>query len=137
MGMYTELVLKCEVRDNIEDNVRAVLEFLFNDGPEPKETPDHEFFSCDRWQMIGRCSSYYHVPFALSKYSEGHIFSRSDLKNYDNEIEKFISWIRPYLDLGRGSSVIGWSWCEEDESPTFIHANTNRSGAERPAGGDC
>lgn len=123
MGMYTELVLKCEVVDDIPATVKAMLEFLFNDGQEPTELPDHEFFKCERWRSIGKCSSYYHTPFALSRFSEGYIFSRSDLKNYDGEIEKFLAWVRPYLDVPEWRDVIGWTWYEEAEAPTLIHAN--------------
>lgn len=123
MGMYTELVLKCEVVDDLPESVKAVLEFLFNGGKEPAEIPAHDFFKCGRWRMIGKCSSYYHTPFALSRFSDGHIFSRSDLKNYDNEIEKFLAWVRPYLDVSEWQDVIGWTWYEKAEEPTLIHAN--------------
>ena len=128
MGMYTEWVLKCEVRDDVPADVRAVLNFLFNGADEPSRVPRHAFFSCPRWRMIGSCSSFYHTPFALSKYSDGleddgsrggYIFSRSDLKNYDEEIEQFLDWLMPYLDHETGA-CIGWTWYEEHEQPTLL-----------------
>ena len=130
MGMYTELVLKCEIKENVPENVHNILSYLFNqadgfDNPPPQ--PDHAFFLCERWRMLGQCSSFYHVPFALSKYSTGfsdgraggYIFSRSDLKNYDNEIKHFIDWLTPYIDQEDGE-CIGWSWYEEDDRPTLL-----------------
>lgn len=119
MGMYTELVLKAKVVDEVPQDVDAVLRHLFGEGDRPEVLPEHEFFKCGMWDMVGRCSSYYHTPFALSRYSEGYIFSRSDLKNYDSEIRKFIDWITPYLRALDGD-CIGWSWYEECDAPTLL-----------------
>jgi hypothetical protein len=41
------------------------------------------------------------------------------LKNYNNEIDKFIDWLKPYLKNEKGT-IIGWKWYEEDMSPTVI-----------------
>lgn len=120
MGMYTELVLKAEVKDDAPESVKAILGFLFNGEDRPTVTPEHPFFSCERWSMIGRCSSYYHVPWNASAYREAYIFSRSDLKNYEGEIEKFLDWVRPYF-VQESDQCIGWSWYEESESPTLIY----------------
>jgi hypothetical protein len=119
MGMYTELVLKAEIEEDAPKQVHDVLNFLFNGAEEPKEKPEHDFFTKERWTMIGRCCSFYHTPFSLSKYSEGHIFSRSDLKNYNGEIEAFIDWLRPYINEFEGH-CIGWTWYEEYDVPTLL-----------------
>jgi hypothetical protein len=128
MGMYTELVLKCQIKDDLPDDVRAVLKFLFKEGKEPTVLPDHEFFKCPRWSGIGQGSSFYHHPKAMSDYWTGHgdddnrggyIFSRSDLKNYDGEIGHFIDWLMPYIDQDEGD-CIGWEWYEEEEQPTLL-----------------
>lgn len=122
MGMYTELVLKCEVKSNIPPVVTSILEYLFNGGEHPEELPHDEFFLCPRWHMIGRCNSYYHHPAALSSFVDGYLFSRSDLKNYDNEIQKFLNWVAQYLD---NDGVIGWVWYEEEEKPSLIYLGNN------------
>lgn len=130
MGMYTELVLKCQIKEDVPQDVRAVLNFLFNGGDweNPPATPDHPFFACARWVVIGRGCSFYHTPFALSKFSDGfddvgdrggYIFSRSDLKDYEDEIRTFIDWLTPYIDQPDGD-CIGWEWYEEDERPTLL-----------------
>ena len=119
MGMYTELILKADVRRNIPTDVEAVLNTLFNNTTLTAPLPDHEFFQCARWTNIGCCCSFYHTPWSTSRYSENHIFSRSDLKNYDDEIAKFIDWVSPYLDQLHGD-CIGWTWYEEDITPTLI-----------------
>ena len=119
MGMYTELVLKTEVNTNLPMDVEAVLQHLFNGADAPETLPEHPFFNCGRWPFIGRSSSYYHVPWSTSRYEENYIFSRSDLKNYDGEIAKFISWLTPYISELNGT-CIGWSWYEEEDKPTLI-----------------
>ncbi|MEN6533260.1 MAG: hypothetical protein ABFD89_06325 [Bryobacteraceae bacterium] len=121
MGMYTELLLKAQLKDEAPDSVRGVLRFLFNKGAEPEELPNHPFFTLDRWSQIGRCSSAYHIPWTDSHYDEeyGYIFSRSDLKNYSGEIDALLSWIAPYL-RGEDGMCIGWSWYEESIQPTLL-----------------
>jgi hypothetical protein len=126
MGMYTELVLKCRVRDTTPDGIKEVLRHMFGNNVEPETLPEHPFFKSPRWSLLGKCSSYYHHPEALSGIFESsndwgdmYIFSRSDLKNYDNEIALFVDWITPYVD-GYGKACIGWEWYEEDEAPTLI-----------------
>lgn len=119
MGMYTELVLKTEIKKNAPDQVHDILNFLFNGKDEPAEKPDHAFFKFSQWKQIGSGCSYFHVPFPLSKYDEGYIFSRSDLKNYDGEIQSFIEWLKPYID-GIEGVCIGWLWYEEEDAPTLL-----------------
>ena len=129
MGMYTELVLKCEVRGDAPDLVKQVVRHLFNNEDAPAELPDHEFFSCHRWEWIGSGASGCHHAVAVNSiykhdFSEGiEVFSRSDLKDYDDEISKFIDWIAPYLPAS-GETCIGWKWYEEDEKPTLIIINS-------------
>ncbi len=118
MGEYTEIIIKAEVKADLPQEVEAVLQFLFNGEEKPLVSIDHPFFKCDRWAFIGRCSSYYHIPWSTSKYEEEYIFSRSDLKDYDNEIDQFFAWIDPYLDEEQGQCV-GWSWYEEESAPTL------------------
>lgn len=119
MGVYTELVLKANVKDNLSGEVEAVLQWLFNGEDKPSNLPNHKFFTFPRSGAVGNCSSYYHIPWATSKYAEGYIFSRSDFKNYSDELETFVDWLRPYLH-GCTGQCIGWEWHEESESPTLI-----------------
>jgi len=121
MGYYTELVLKANVKRELPANVESVLRQLFNDGPEivTEDLPNHQFFRCQRWSLIGASNSFYHVPWTSSKYQGRYIFSRSDMKNYENEIEKFIDWLSPYLDEMDGK-CIGWIFGEDDDKPKLL-----------------
>lgn len=119
MGEYTELLLKCRIKENISEDVNHILNYLFNDDNHPDKLPDHGFFKCERWYMIGRCCSYYHIPSSFSKFDERYLFSRSDLKNYDQEIYKFLDWVDPYIDEDI-NQCIGWVWQEQEDNPTLI-----------------
>ena len=127
MGMYTEIYICSEIKDDTPDSVLKVIQYLFDGKQELKdweklELPAHEFFKTDRWRIIGKCCSYYHIPFATSdlRYDEisksYHLVSRSDLKNYDGEIGLFFDWIMPYLDKYEGE-FIGYSRYEENDEP--------------------
>lgn len=118
MGMYTELVLKVRLTG---DAPRDIINHMFGDGPEPATLPAHAFFKTQRWDFIGKSSSFYHHPEALSSFlSSDYLFSRSDLKNYGNEIALFIDWLQPYIDAEPGY-CIGWEWYEEDDVPTLLY----------------
>jgi len=121
MGMYTELVLKIDIKRNLPDQVYKVLEYLFTESDIPSELdiPEHEFFKCTRWKDIGSSNSYYHIPKTFNYYDREYLFSRSDLKNYEDEIDKFIDWINPYINCCEGK-CIGWHWYEGSDSPTLI-----------------
>ena len=130
MGMYTELVLKFEINDNVSEDVRNIFEFLFGDEEVVLPTlPEHEFFKAPRWQYIGRCSSFYHHPESVrswfkADYSGNHVFVRADLKNYDKEIQKFLGWAKPYISPATGN-CLGWIWYEEWDVPELIIWESN------------
>lgn len=119
VGMYTELVLKATIRDNVPPDILAILLYLFGKNERPKTLPDHPFFRCARWNFIGKCNSYYHIPHTFNFLENNLLFSRCDLKNYDHEIEQFIDWVVPYLDHLPGA-CIGWTWYEEWKQPKLI-----------------
>ena len=128
MGMYTELFVEGTLRSDAPDEVVRIVRYLFDKNADedvlPVDLPGDRFFECDRWKSVGNCSSSYHIPFSLSGVHVPHtgqlsFISRSDLKNYDNEIQKFVDWITPYCERLRG-----WSLYEEDEEPTvFTYEN--------------
>lgn len=127
MGMYTELVLKCMVKQDRPEIVHKVLSYMFpQDLDRPDELPEHEFFKTERWYLIGGSSSCYHIPSPSAYYDGRYLFSRSDLKNYGNEISLFLDWLNPYLDNYPGE-CIGWVWYEEDHEPQLIYAKMKDS----------
>lgn len=124
MGMYTEIFITCGLKENLPKDVENVCKFLFGNGESPEVLPDHDLFRLPRWSLIGRCCSYYFVPESTSKLwwsdiaKKYYLTSRSDLKNYDGEIQKFIDWITPYVDEPEGQ-FFAYSRYEESDAPTL------------------
>jgi hypothetical protein len=121
MGTYTELVLKCTIKYDRPEIVHNVLNFLFNENQlHPSHLPEHEFFKRKSWEAIGRSNSYYHCPRSLNFYDGKCLFSRSDFKNYHDEIDLFLDWVKPYLSNPPGN-FIGWAFGEGMKEPNFLY----------------
>lgn len=118
MGMYTEICLRIQLKDELDSNVVKVIHELVN-GDSLSKIPKHPFFETSRYKSLMLCSSFYHVPFATMQFrKEGssgtwYLVGRADLKNYESEIEKFFDWIYPYCEDG----MLGYSLYEEDVYP--------------------
>jgi len=125
MGMYTELVLSTRIKNDPE--VVEVLKCMCGLSEQPATLPDHPLFACHRWRMLFTCSSYYFVPRSMQLFEFDNIgqcwvlITRADLKNYDDEIEKFLDWINPHLDV-EVDEMIGYSRYEETREPTIHYA---------------
>lgn len=89
--------------------------------------PDHPLFKTQRWNKLFCMSSHYFVPTSIQQFEYNHISDEwslvtyASIKNYDNEIEKFFDWIRPYLASSVGD-FIGYSQSEYDDAPTLYFA---------------
>lgn len=133
MGMYTEIVCGFSLRSDTPDEVITALKTMtreYEDHPEGWTPPEHELFKCERWTMVLSCASYYfgfsrsHKLLVWDEISNTWMLSaRASLKNYDNEIEKFFDWIKPYVESGSGATnMIGYSMYEEASEPTLYYA---------------
>lgn len=127
MGMYTELHFNSELKKDISPEVIKVLEFMVNGGTAEPEVPDHPLFNSNRWRFMFRCDSYYfdadtHSTLRFDDISNSYYLCiRCNLKNYGDEIQNFVDWIRPYLEK-RSGDFLGFSRYEEMEEPTLIFA---------------
>lgn len=131
MGTYTELVLQAHIKSDLPDNVKPLIDYFFDEKSEwmkltdeqKNNLPDHNFFKCERWSQIGHFSSYSFSPFSL-KYKTNYglnnpgeisTFLLCNIKNYDNEIELFLDWLKPYA-----FEMWGYHRCEADD-PSFFY----------------
>ena len=121
--MYTELFISARIVD--DKKVISILKYMIREIEEPPELPSHDLFKlADRWQHMLIGSSYYFVPRSVHLLEYDNIgrywcfINRSDFKNYDNEIELFIDWIRPYL-RDRDGDMFAYSRYEESKEPTI------------------
>jgi len=124
MGMYTELVMACEL-DKASDKDANIL-YRMIDGCDREEPglPEHRLFSTTRWHYMLQSDSYYFVGKTMSDIFFDHIAKhhiltvRCNLKNYDYEIEEFCNWVRT-LTSNRG--FVGYMRYESAENPTLIY----------------
>jgi hypothetical protein len=113
MGTYTELILGARLKEKTPIEVIEILSFMI--GERESLTSESNFYleqlglDEDDLGYILYSSSYY---FGVSEthsvllYDEiikcYHISLRSNCKNYENQIERFLKWLKPYIDKGSG-----------------------------------
>ncbi|AGX84608.1 hypothetical protein SGPC_00026 [Salmonella phage SGPC] len=122
MGMYTKLWFDADLKHNVDEiNLRA-LEYLFVGGDVPDVLPCHPFFTLERWSYMFYSPAYSGdaVTVKLGDYYN-HVSAHIEVKNYCGEIESFLDWVRPLLDVEKGT-CIGWKWYEGDDNPILIYA---------------
>lgn len=126
MGMYTELHFNAELRADVPAEVVTLLRAMVGDTDFPTSFPEHPLFSCDRWKGMLQSDSYYFAADTHSTMRYDDIGKawmlciRCNLKNYCQEIQKFIDWIEPYI-LAYEGDFLGFSRYEQTEEPTLIY----------------
>ena len=125
MGMYTELNLGLALIKDVPDEIIDILRYMLNDQIELVMAPqNHPLFETCGWKYVLRCDSYSFDAHTDSSMTfddidkKQHLNGRSNLKNYDNEIEEFLNFLEPYIDT---FGFIGYMRYEEDEDPTLIY----------------
>ena len=126
MGRYTELIFGADLKKDTPDNVIEALKYMIGDTEEkPKDFPLPD----GRCEWLFRGSSYYFgVSSPVSKMWKDDIggnwvlSTRSNIKNYEGEIEAFLKWIKPYIDSGSGSNdMYAIVTYEEAETPDIYY----------------
>lgn len=138
MGMYTEFNIGIAFKKNTPDNIIKILEYLLCGGrvgyeqeeyilgiiTRERELAEHEFFKCDNWDIVLAGYSAYFDGITVSKMEldemqrKYHLNVRSSIKNYEQEIEKFMDLISPYIDT---EGFLGYMRYEECDDPTLIY----------------
>ena len=114
MGMYTELIFGATLKENTPTYVTDALNSVINDKTNVNLSDEVKQFS-DEYSLskLIWCSSYYfgahsNKPSCVFDQIAGRwsISFRANCKNYQNEIEKFIEFIKPYVEYGSGPTNI-------------------------------
>lgn len=128
MGMYTELVMAFELKEDVSEEIVNILKYMVGDLKERPPLPNDELFSTARWETMLLSDSYYFDGDTRStiRYDDisktYYVTIRCNLKNYDNEIDKFINWIDSHVDKIDGDEELkGYYRYEEDYDPTLIY----------------
>ena len=131
MGMYTELNIGVNLREDTPQNVIDILTHMLNDYhcEETPELPKHPLFETGRWRFMLCSDSYYFDGHTDSSMLQDRISKeyelnvRTNLKNYDGEIEKFMDFICPYL---KTYGFLGYTRYEEADDPRLIYNDSGK-----------
>lgn len=125
MGMYTALSLGVELNPKGTDLIDILRYMTGQSDTCPPVDRDAPIFSTPRWEFMLRCDSYYfdyqtHFEVVEDSIVRPRFFLSgvSNLKNYDDEINKFLMFLRPHIE---SYGFIGWTLYEEDEEPPILY----------------
>ena len=123
MGMYTEIYINVDLKEETPDDVIKVLKAMCGMLPD-QECSEVLANYPDRWGYLFNSGSYY-TPNTSCRFLEfddtieqWSLLGKGDIKNRENEIGKFFEWIIPHIDAYPGE-FIGYSRYEEDDKPTL------------------
>lgn len=133
MGMYTEFAFRANIKDGpVADWLERQIggEWFENGGYD-----DHPFFACARWDSVFMGGGAVYQLSREALFTRPHPYRNqlvlsSSLKNYGSEIEQFIKWITPHLQMSDGD-FLGYSLFEDStddgddyrEHPTLFFHN--------------
>lgn len=126
MGMYTELIFGAELKKDTPNQVIEALKYMIG---ETKEKPSDFPLPDGRCEWLFQGGSYYFaINNSVTKMwlhdidKQWHISTRSNIKNYESEIETFLEWIKPYIDSGSGGrDLYAITIYEEQDTPTLYY----------------
>ena len=142
MGMYTEFIFGCSLSKNTPKICIDALDYVingenkkpgyekYNKGFIERTSTDNEIQTFineyDFRRLFCSGSYYFGAPVSKELYYDYidktyKISTRANLKNYQNQIEKFIEYIKPYVVHGSGYDhhIFAYVQYEEDEFPTI------------------
>ena len=128
MGMYTEIIFGAGLKENPPEDVVTVIQKMVNGEELDEQSPDHPFFKSERPWLLRSGGSYYFPGTVEPKFwfdtisNRWFLHFRTNIKNYDSEIEKFIDWIKPYIEQGVGErNFFAIVTYEEASEPTIYY----------------
>ena len=98
--MYTELKLDVKLKE--DGDVGAILDYMIdNNKPKPVKLIkrlNHNLFKTERWEwMLNGASAYFDSETNSNLDDEWNLSMCFNIKNYTNEIEEFIDFIKPFV----------------------------------------
>lgn len=129
MGMYTELILGCRLSKDAPKILTDSLDYVINGKEDDLVSEEVKDFVV-KYDLGYLChsASYYFgqcLPtslFCYDKISKQWVLSiRSNLKNYEGQIENFLDYISEYVTKGSGyeNEIYAYVQYEEDAFPTI------------------
>jgi len=128
MGMYTEAVLRFEVRKNTSQ-YRALFQKLIEEVDITEELPFAKDGRLDNLWLLD-CDSYYFGGCTICKmddtaFDTARVTLAFNLKNYQSEIEALLDWLVPAC-CEEWKTFIGYIRYEEADDPTLVYFADNK-----------
>lgn len=132
--MYTELIFGATLKEKTPTYVTQALDYVINDTDDTDDTvnvklSDESKYFINEYSLskLIWCTSYYfgahtNKPSCVFDKTSNRwcISFRANCKNYKGEIEKFIEFIRPYVEYGSGlTNIFAIVQYESDDYPTL------------------
>ena len=138
MGTYTEIIFGARLKSSTPKNIIDTLRFVAN-GPkqdiheeDPVVVYDKELIEKYNLYDVMRSASYYFgVCEPVSKMwfdktaGEWVLSFRSNCKNYNDQLEEFVKWIKPYIRSGTGDGEIYAIITVEESTPVMYGMYAN------------
>lgn len=125
MGMYTELIFGAEFKKDTPKELIDTLRYMVGDLT---DKPDRYLWSENRNPINWGGSYYFAISKTVSKmwYDEisesWTLSSRTNLKNYNGEIESFLELVKPWIQSGSGTrDMYAITIYEESAEPTIYY----------------
>lgn len=119
MGAYEELVLSCNLKEDVPEQVLDVLRYICDPTEERRlavVAPTHNFFRYSNWDQMGQVATAY-LPgtnigaLELEEFSNTYEFSmRTIVKGGSSTIGSFVHWLAPYSQT---EGFVGYTRCDE------------------------
>lgn len=125
MGMYTELNIGVKICPTL--TVVQKLNYMLGEDTEDVHIEHPLFTDQTRYKHMLLSDSYYFDGKSDSKLFVDDLYPdepmyylnvRCNFKNYDDEIEKFMDWLCPYIET---EGFLGYKRYEECDDPTLIY----------------
>ncbi len=140
MGSYTRFQFKAKllpstplIIDEVINRFDRIADFLEyevimsqnNKANLVSKTNTHPFWNTSRWDMLFHSSNWdSSIKPSTFNVKDRILFIDSEFKDYDNEIEKFIDYITPYIQKRRNKLYVGY-YKVEDYHRINLYVNTN------------
>ncbi len=128
MGMYTELIFGASIKKDAPKEVINTLHYLVNGKKLYEEVEIEKSVTDGRNVLNGGGSYYFGVCDGVAKMwfddirNEWIVSSRTNIKNYESEIQTFLEWIKPFVHSGSGDrEMYAITIYEEQSEPTVYY----------------
>ena len=126
--MYVEFHFNAKLKDNTPENVFRILQYMIDFDIFEVMIPAHPFFKTKKWHHIlasdsgvfdASTESTIHCHHYALGVTKNFLCVKCSFENDEDEVEKFIDWITPYLDKTTGD-FLGFYRYESTQNPVLI-----------------